>query len=358
MDFVHYIWFLYAVITFVFLVTLVKKTTSFFKKRKVTSKDIFHDIILAKSKLPLTLLSITLFSYFGIHMLAYGVEDSTTLKIREHLLPNILVLKNITVTVLISWYLLRVIIGIKDHLQLEKQNINVGIISKILQFLLIISSFLIIVDQLGLNISGILTFGGIGGIAISFAAKDLLANFFGSLVVALDRPFAVGDRILSPDKQISGVVKKIGWRVTKILTYEKRPIYIPNSLFTTIIIQNDSRMSHRRIDDTIRIRFKNIATIDVIIKDIDDMLRQNPRIDNTQTILVSVSSIGSKIFALNIYAFIKTTDWTVYREIRQDILLTIAKIIDKEGATLVFPESIIEVHEKEMYQAISDTKLL
>ena len=102
-------------------------------------------------------------------------------------------------------------------------------------------------QALGYSISGVLAFGGIGGIAVGFAAKDLLANFFGGLMIYLDRPFSVGDWIRSPDKNIEGTVEEIGWRLTRIRTFDKRPLYVPNSTFTQISVENPSRMLNRRI---------------------------------------------------------------------------------------------------------------
>jgi len=79
-------------------------------------------------------------------------------------------------------------------------------------------------QTLGYSISGVLAFGGIGGIAVGFAARDLLANFFGGFMIYMDRPFDVGDWIRSPDQEIEGTVEKIGWRLTTIRTFDKRPL--------------------------------------------------------------------------------------------------------------------------------------
>ena len=92
-----------------------------------------------------------------------------------------------------------------------------------------IAGALTLLQTLGLSISGLMAFGGMGGIAVGFAAQDLLANFFGGLFIYTDRPFSVGDWIRSPDRNIEGTVEKIGWRVTRIRTFDKRPLYIPNS---------------------------------------------------------------------------------------------------------------------------------
>ena len=81
-----------------------------------------------------------------------------------------------------------------------------------------------------------------GGIAVGFAARDLLANFLGGLSIFMDRPFAVGDWIRSPDREIEGTVEDVGWRVTRIRTFDQRPLYVPNSVFSTVALENPSRL--------------------------------------------------------------------------------------------------------------------
>src|SRR5690606_5396265 len=135
---------------------------------------------------------------------------------------------------------------------------TVRAMGKLLRAAVLITSVLIVLQLLGYSVSGVLAFGGIGGLAVGFAAKDLLANFFGGLMIYLDRPFAVGDWVRSPDKEIEGTVEDIGWRLTRIRTFDKRPLYIPNSVFNTISVENPSRMHNRRIYETIGVRYDDI----------------------------------------------------------------------------------------------------
>ena len=114
------------------------------------------------------------------------------------------------------------------------------------------------------------------GIAVGFAAKDLLANFFGGLMVYLDRPFAIGDWIRSPDREIEGTVEEIGWRVTCIRTFDKRPIYVPNSVFTQVTVENPSRMLNRRIYETIGVRYDDAAKVRDIITDVSCRNNSSP----------------------------------------------------------------------------------
>ena len=98
-------------------------------------------------------------------------------------------------------------------------------------------------------------------------------------MIHLDRPFKVGDWICSPDKQIEGTVEEIGWRQTRIRAFSKRPIYVPNSIFMHIVVENPSRMSHRRIYETIGIRYDDIHAIAAIVDDVKKMLMNHEEID-------------------------------------------------------------------------------
>ncbi|MCW8867392.1 MAG: mechanosensitive ion channel family protein, partial [Marinobacter sp.] len=106
---------------------------------------------------------------------------------------------------------------------------TVNAVSKLSRAVVLITAVLIAMQSMGYSISGVLAFGGVGGIAVGFAAKDLLANFFGGFIIHLDRPFKVGDWVRSPDRNIEGTVEHIGWRLTTIRTFDKRPLYVPNA---------------------------------------------------------------------------------------------------------------------------------
>ncbi|MDR1660955.1 MAG: mechanosensitive ion channel family protein, partial [Azoarcus sp.] len=222
----------------------------------------------------------------------------------------------------------------------EVDRTTVDAVTQLLRIAVFITSALVTLQSLGFSIEGVLAFGGIGGIAIGFAAKDLLANFFGSLIIYFDRPFAVGDWIRSPDRQIEGTVEAIGWRLTRIRTSDKRPLYVPNSVFTTISVENPSRMTHRRISETIGVRYDDIGAVAGIVEDIRAMLRAHPGIDQNQTMIVNFFQFSESSLDLMIHAFTRTTVWIEFHEIKQDVLLKIAEIIDRHGAQIAFPTRV------------------
>ena len=183
-----------------------------------------------------------------------------------------------------------------------------------------------------------LAFGGVGGIAVGFAAKDLLANFFGGMMVYLDKPFRVGDWVRSPDRSIEGTVENIGWRLTCIRTFDQRPLYIPNAMFTTVVLENPSRMLNRRINEKIGIRYEDWQKMPAIVAEVKQMLIDHEELEtDSRTLIVNFDSYGASHLEFFIYTFTKTTQWVRYHEIKQDVLMKIMAIVNEHGAEFAFP---------------------
>lgn len=214
---------------------------------------------------------------------------------------------------------------------------TVNAVSKLSRAVVLITAVLIAMQSMGYSISGVLAFGGVGGIAVGFAAKDLLANFFGGFIIHLDRPFKVGDWVRSPDRNIEGTVEHIGWRLTTIRTFDKRPLYVPNAAFTTIAVENPSRMTNRRIYETIGIRYADVGQMATIVDDIKAMLQQHEDIDSDQTLIVNFLAFNASSLDIMVYTFTKTTQWVQFHEVKQDVLLKISDIIEGYGAEVAFP---------------------
>ena len=200
---------------------------------------------------------------------------------------------------------------------------------------------LMLLDSLGVPISTILAFGGIGGLAISFAAKDTLSNIIGGMMIYWDRPFSIGDWIVSQDKKIQGTVREIGWRLTKIETFENRPLYIPNGLFSNLCVENGSRMTNRRIKFVFGLRYEDVNKIEPILKQVSDSLLSNEDLDLKQTCFVNFIEFGDSALNIMLYAFTKTVNRVKFLEVQQKIMLSVMKIVEENKAGLAFPSRTI-----------------
>ncbi len=215
-------------------------------------------------------------------------------------------------------------------------------LAKLLRLSVVISAALVALPTVGIEITALLAFGGVGGLAVGFAAQDLLSNFFGGLMIYLDRPFKIGDWIRSPDRNIEGTVESIGWRLTVVRTFDKRPLYVPNSVFTTLALENPSRMSNRRIKETIGIRYQDADKMDAIVADVKSMLQNHEEIDASQTLIVNFNAYAASSLDFFIYTFTKTTNWIRFHEIKQDVMLKIINIVHSHDADFAFPTTTLD----------------
>ena len=219
------------------------------------------------------------------------------------------------------------------------------IVVRIIKVIVVVITLLIVMQELGLSISGLLAFGGVGGLIAGLAAKDLLSNFFGGMMIFFDRPFRVGEFIKSPDRNIEGIVEKIGWRLTVVRTFSKNVLYIPNTAFSSIIVEHATRMSNRRINETIGIRYDDLSKMKSIIDDVNTILSNNKKIDQSQKAKVYFKSFSASSCDFFIYAFTVTKDWEEYLAIKQDILLDVSDIIEKHKAEIAYPTTTVFINK-------------
>jgi MscS family membrane protein len=306
------------------------------------TKNYWDDTIIEAAQRPIT-------AFIWVVGLSFAAEIVQT-KSDAVIFAAIDPIREVGVIVALGWFLVR-FIRIAEHniikLRMEANEpldrTTADAIAKLLRISVVITAGLVILQTLGYSISGALAFGGIGGIAVGYAAKDLLANFFGGFTIYMDRPFDVGDWIRSPDRQIEGTVEKIGWRVTCIRTFDKRPLYVPNSVFTTIAVENPSRMTNRRIYETIGIRYDDVGLMAIVVNDVRAMLKAHPEIDASQTLIVNFNEFAPSSLDFFVYTFTKTTNWIKFHEIKQDVMLQIIGIIEGHGAECAFPTSTIHL---------------
>jgi len=260
--------------------------------------------------------------------------------IREALLR----LSDTALLILFGWLAHRLSRGIEEELLGEHRGAlassdraTISAVARLSRIVLWVVAGIMILQSLGVSVSGLLAFGGVGGIAVGFAARDLLANFLGGLSIFLDRPFAVGDWIRSPDREIEGTVEDVGWRVTRIRTFDQRPLYVPNSVFSTVALENPSRMLNRRIYETIGIRYDDAGAMEQVVAEVKEMLLAHDDIDKGKTLMVNFVAFGASSLDFFIYCFTRTTDWATYHGVKQDVLIKILKIIEGHGAEVAFP---------------------
>lgn len=333
----------FAVVLITLIVgALVRRVLKRLARRAQGTDNVFDDIILEALTGP----SRTLVWVVGISFAAEIVGAQTEAVI----FSAVTMLRNVGVILTLMWFAVRFTRGYEqryiDTRVKRGEEVDMTLVAgvgKLLRAAIFITTALIILQTMGINVAGLLAFGGVGGIAVGLAARDMLANVFGGLTIYTDRPFAVGDWIRSPDREIEGVVEEIGWRRTAIRTFDKRALYVPNAVFSTISVENPSRMTHRRIKETIGVRYDDIASVPAILQDVRKYLDENPEIDQAQTLMVNLDEFGASSVNFFIYTFTRTTVWTEYHVVKEKVLLEISDIVERHGAAIAFPTTTIHV---------------
>lgn len=346
----------FVVVFFVLLINAIqRRALERLQKKLLKTANIWDDAILDVVRKPLSLL----IWIVGIAFAAEIVHKETGAPI----FAAVTAVRDMGMVVVVTWFLVRLVRTLEtrfiDRKQAEGKKVDpttVDAVGKLLRASVIITGILVGLQSMGFSISGILAFGGIGGIAVGFAAKDLLANFFGGLTIYMDRPFSKGDWVRSPDRNIEGTVEAIGWRLTRIRTFDKRPLYVPNSTFTTIVVENPSRMTHRRIYETIGVRYDDADKVNEIVTAIKDMLKGHEQIDTTQTLIVNFNAFGASSLDFFVYTFTKTTNWIRYHEVKHDVMLRIYDIITRHGADVAFPTRTLHVPEALQFAGMNESQ--
>ena len=252
--------------------------------------------------------------------------------------------RRLALIAVLAWFLLRLVAEIKQSVLLRARRRGETIdetlaeaLAKLLRASVFIVAVLVALESIGVSVSGVLAFGGVGGIAVGFAAKDLLANLFGGVTIYLNRPFSVGDWIRSPDRDIEGIVERIGWRFVSLRRFDMRALYVPNSVFTNVSLENPSRMTHRRISETLGLRYDDVAVLPAIVTDLRAMLHEDEAIDSNELVMVYFTTHGAYTLDVLLYCYTVTTQWARYLEVKEQVLLRAHQIITAHGARVAEP---------------------
>lgn len=253
------------------------------------------------------------------------------------LLRHIRSVRELGVIIAATWFLLRWIDRIRSRFAADKRidKSQVDATARFATVATFVVSLLISLDTMGVNVQAVLAFGGIGGVAIGFAGREIISNFFGGFMIYVTRPFTVGEWIRCIEEaQLNGTVEDIGWYLTRVRTWDKRPLYIPNSRFSTLIVENGSRMDNRRIVHTLHLRLEDVPVVKKIVTEMGQVLMQHPGLDPKQHRMVYVDSFDDYSIRIWFSCYTKSVFLYDFRDIQQHLLLNFYDIIRSSGAQL------------------------
>lgn len=269
-------------------------------------------------------------------------------------------LKSIFV-ILFTWGLVNLVSVSSDlfHFINEKTNVKlddilIPFLSRILQFVIITISLSIILQEFNYQIGGLITGLGLGGLAVSLAAQDAIANLFGGVVIVTEKPFTIDDWISTPS--VEGTVEDISFRSTKIRTFEQALVTVPNATLSNEPITNWSKMGKRQVSFSIPITFHTERSkLTAVVKEIEELLRSNSGVHN-ETILVNINEFVENGMHLKIYFFTKSTVSKEYLAVREQIHLDIIDILAKHEVEIARPSRTLFVKNEQEENAEKEKK--
>lgn len=217
----------------------------------------------------------------------------------------------------------------------------VPLVRKTLKTFVVIIGTLFILDNLRINIIPVLTGLSIGGLAFALAAQDTIKNFFGSVMIFIDKPFQIGDWISSGD--IDGTVEEVGFRSSRIRTFRNSLLYVPNSKLADSTIDNHGLRQYRRFYTTLGITYDTPPDlIETFVNGLRKIVENHPH-TRKDYYHVYFNDLGDFNLKIMFYIFFEVPTWPEELQCRHEILLSIMKLAKQIGVHFAFPTQTLHV---------------
>ena len=307
------------------LIATMKALTS---KTKTTLDDKIVEVL--ERPLRFGVIALGFYLSFSIFAVSGDIES-----VVAHLLRSLIIL-------LAIWILYRAlnifgdsVMGVAQRFHSELGESLAKLVLSILKAFVVVIGMVTLFQEWGFNVSGFLASLGLVGMAFALAAKDTAANLFGSMVIFTDRPFKIGDWIMTPD--VEGTIEDIGIRSTKVRTFAQALVSVPNGTLANSAILNWSRMGKRRIKMMIGLTYGTTSTqMQSILDEIRGLLKHDDAI-HPETIHIYFTDFQDSSLGIFCYFFTNTTNWGEYMQVRERINIEIMKIVETNGAAFAFP---------------------
>lgn len=316
------------------------------KKTETSTDDVFIDALNA----PIHFLLLILAIYFAIQFSPY--PNIAEHRFVQHLLNTAIIFTVFWPLVIVlgnSHAMLKLFLNFFEA-KIEESLIN--IFSVFLRIILASFGLIMIISEWGYDISALIAGLSIGGLAISFAAKDAISNVIGSIVIILDKPFLQGDYVNINGTE--GVVEKISFRSTSIRTYLQVLVSIPNSVIATTAISNFSRREFRRLRFNFGLTYSTTPEQLIAFKTkLVDYLKANENV-NDNDISVTFDAFNSSSLDIQITFFTNVKDYFQFLAFKDTVNSKILEICSEVGVSAAFPSSSIYFENKLNIQKASD----
>lgn len=217
----------------------------------------------------------------------------------------------------------------------------VPLFRKTLKTFIVIIGALFVLENLNIPILPLLTGLSIGGLAFALAAQDTIKNFFGSLMIFVDKPFQIGDWITSGP--IDGTVEEVGFRSTRIRTFRNSVVYIPNGRLADSTIDNHGLRKYRRFYTQLALTYDTPAhTIQIFVEGLREIVKQHPK-TRKDFYEIHLNDMADSSLNVMFYIFFEVPSWSDELLARHEVLLEIVLLAEHLGVNFAFPTQTLHV---------------
>lgn len=322
---------------------MVKYVIGFLNKLASKTKTSLDDQIINAIKVPARFITVVLGIYLALRILQLDGETGDFL---SHTVRSAIAFSIFWAAYRASSTISIFLTKLTEKTGTEIDNILIHFLQNSLKVLIIVIGIIVIIQEWNYDVAGLLASLGLGGLAFALAAKDTASNLFGGITIMLDKPFAIGDWIKTPN--VEGIVEEIGFRSTRVRTFAQALVTIPNTLVTNDPVINWSKRGKRRISFRLGVTYDTTTEqMKECVKQIRYMLENHPKV-SSDTIFVYFENFGESALNIFIYLFAETVIWQEFLEIQEDINLKIMGIIEKLGLSIAFPSQSLYIEQPDL----------
>ncbi|MFQ5514957.1 MAG: mechanosensitive ion channel family protein [Myxococcota bacterium] len=210
---------------------------------------------------------------------------------------------------------------------------------RVVKVFLVLVAALSALQNMGYNVTGLIAGLGVGGLAVALAAQKTFENFFGAVSVLIDQPVKRGDFCRFGDKL--GIIEDIGLRSTRIRTLDRTLVTVPNADFSSMQLENFGARDRIRFHTVLGLRYETSADqLRHVLIELRRLLLTHPRVDPDPA-RVRFVAFGAFSLDLEIFAYISTSDWNEFLQVREDLLLRIIDVVEASGTGFAFPSQTL-----------------
>lgn len=280
--------------------------------------------------------------FFAFYLASYSIIVSALIKNVMKGILIILIVYQIVITVqILTNYILNKKLA-KDSGNEEETNFAIGVIGKVIKFIIWAVGLLLVLSNLGVNITSLIAGLGVGGIAIAFAMQNILEDLFSSLAIFFDKPFRIGDFIVIGTD--AGTVKKVGIKTTRIQTIQGEELVISNKELTSSRIHNYKKMAKRRVMFSFGVTYNTpvfkLKTIPNLVKDTIES------VGDLTFGRAHFKDFGDSSLNFEIIYFVSSSDYDQFMDVQQKINLKIMEKFEQEGIEMAYPTRTVFVKKE------------